>query len=146
MSLRRFLCACCCFNSDASVSPSSILLPYCTSSSFILSRRQGWNTRQSIIILSMIWVMFALSTAHWIADLTLLLRRIDSSPLIVDSSFDTIFSAFAKINVSKLENNRVTLHINGAISSTVLPMLFSFGEPGYSANMNTQRRFSSPLS
>lgn len=108
MSLRCFLCACCCYNSNASVSPSCILLPYCTSSSFILSRRQGWNTRQSIIILSMILVMFALSTAHWIADLTLLLRRIDSSPLIVDSSVDTVFSAFAKVNVSKPENKHVT--------------------------------------
>lgn len=51
-------------------------------------------------MLSMVWVMFALSATHWIADLILLLRQIGASPSVVNGSANDVLTAIAKVNVS----------------------------------------------
>ena len=97
--IRCLYCASNCFDIYASV--SSLIRPATSKCNITFaSRKGGWATRQGIIMLGVIWLMFALSTAHWAADVVLLLQRNEASPVGVDRSWETILTAVARINVS----------------------------------------------
>ena len=59
-------------------------------------RKRGGKTRRSTFLLSMIWVMFALSTVHWCIAVAWLTSRVVGE----DVEFHSIMDAIGKINVS----------------------------------------------
>ena len=69
---------------------------------FHIRNRIG-DMRYTVVLLSMIGIMLALSTAHWTADLVLLVRRINASPVSVNNSVENVITALARINVSRIE-------------------------------------------
>ncbi|KIP01989.1 hypothetical protein PHLGIDRAFT_38084 [Phlebiopsis gigantea 11061_1 CR5-6] len=63
-----------------------------------LGTKQGWKTRQTMIMLSMIWIMLILSTAHWAIDIALLVRRVVTSSIVASGKLGTTITVVARIN------------------------------------------------
>ena len=65
-------------------------------------RRRAGDVRRSMVVLSLIWIMFALSTTNWATDVVFLVRCINAFPLLVNKSVPSLVISFARINVSEL--------------------------------------------
>lgn len=59
-----------------------------------------------MIMLSMIWIMLILSTAHWAIDIALLVRRVVTSSIVASGKLGTTITVVARINVRGIESER----------------------------------------
>ena len=64
--------------------------------------KRGWNTRHGVIMLSVIWIMFALSTMHWSVNLAFLIAKVKSNTVVNGAirPLSDLMNAIVTINAS----------------------------------------------